>query len=135
MEYLPHLRHAEADGVKIHISALDRLFSQYIRTRDHWTCQRCGKVHPPPTMALHCAHTYKRRHQLTRWDADNADALCYGCHQYFEEHWPEHLTWKRQRIGHPRFQRLTRRHQMVGRVDVVATALYYRQQLQSPERR
>jgi len=119
--------------VKIRISTLDRLFSQYIRTRDGWTCQRCRKYHAPPTMALHCAHTYKRRHKLTRWDADNADALCYGCHQYFEEHWPEHLAWKERRLGTTRFLRLARRHQMVGRVDEVATALYYRQQLKTLE--
>lgn len=69
---------------KIKISLADRLFSLYIRTRDKWTCRRCGTFHEPPTSALHCSHFWGRGNRGTRWEPDNCIALCYGCHQYFE---------------------------------------------------
>lgn len=77
----------------------DKLFSQYIRTRDNWTCQRCGRQYEPPTSALHCSHFMGRGKEATRFDPDNCDALCYGCHQYFTSHPALHLEWQVKRKG------------------------------------
>lgn len=84
---------------KIKIRTSDKLFSEYIRTRDHWTCQRCGKQYQPPTQALHCSHFQGRGKENTRFDPENADALCYGCHQYFTSHPAEHYQWQVARKG------------------------------------
>jgi hypothetical protein len=77
----------------------DAAFSNYIRTRDNWTCQRCGKVYPPPTTALHCSHFMGRGKEATRFDPDNCDALCYGCHQFFTSHPAEHYDWQVKKKG------------------------------------
>lgn len=84
---------------KIKIRPSDKLFSQYIRTRDDWTCQRCYKTYEPPTQALHCSHFQGRGKESTRFDPENAVALCYGCHQYFTSHPAEHYQWQVNRLG------------------------------------
>lgn len=84
---------------KVKIDVADKAFSQYIRTRDKWTCQRCNTVYHPPTMALHCSHFQGRGKEATRFDPLNADALCYGCHQYFTSQPGEHMAWQVQRKG------------------------------------
>lgn len=63
---------------------LDAIFSKVIRSRDAWTCQRCGKYHKPPTNALHCSHYWGRTRDATRFCEDNCVALCYGCHRLWE---------------------------------------------------
>lgn len=84
---------------KVKIRPSDKAFSLYIRTRDKWTCQRCGKYYEPPTMALHCSHFQGRGKEATRFEPLNADALCYGCHQYFTSHPGEHMNWQVERKG------------------------------------
>lgn len=84
---------------KVKIRQSDKLFSQYIRTRDKWTCQRCGAYHEPPTRALHCSHFMGRGKEATRFEPMNADALCYGCHRHFTAHPAEHMAWQIKRKG------------------------------------
>lgn len=92
-------------GLKIRRS--DELFSVWIRTRDKWTCQRCGKYHEPwvnskgdlGNPALHCSHFQGRGKEATRFEPLNADALCYGCHRYFTSHPAEHYQWQVYRKG------------------------------------
>lgn len=84
---------------KIKIRPSDKAFSLYIRTRDNWTCQRCYKQYAPPTQALHCSHFQGRGKEATRFDPENADALCYGCHQYFTSHPAEHYQWQVYKKG------------------------------------
>lgn len=95
---------------KIKIRPSDRAFSEYIRTRDNWTCQRCGKQYDPlvPTdrMALHCSHFQGRGKENTRFEPLNADALCYGCHQYFTSHPAEHYQWQLDHKGERVIQQL-----------------------------
>lgn len=84
-------------GIKI--DAADKAFSLYIRTRDNWTCKRCGTPYTPPTSALHCSHFQGRGKEATRFDPENADALCYGCHRYFTSHPGEHYNWQVKQKG------------------------------------
>lgn len=88
-------------GIKI--SSADKAFSDYIRTRDNWTCQRCKKRYDPNVaiqrMALHCSHFKGRGKEATRFDPLNADALCYGCHRYFTANPDEHYMWQVTRKG------------------------------------
>ena len=60
----------------------DVVFSNYIRYRDDWTCQRCHKKYPEKSQGLHCSHFYGRRSWATRIEPCNAMALCFGCHQH-----------------------------------------------------
>jgi len=72
----------------------DKLFSEIIRERDGWACQRCHKVYnkydPHSRMGLHCAHNRGRANYNTRFNENNAVALCYGCHQYLGSNPKEH---------------------------------------------
>ena len=65
----------------------DKWFSLCVREAAAWVCQRCGKdySHDAPTQALHCAHVPFGRHKWsTRFHADNALALCMGCHRHVD---------------------------------------------------
>lgn len=67
--------------MKVRIDKADSVFSLYIRTRDNWTCQRCGSSFLPKSQGLQCSHYFGRGRENTRFDPFNADALCFGCHQ------------------------------------------------------
>jgi len=87
--------------------AADARFSSQIRARDGWRCQRC-RSNPRPG-GLHCAHHFTRRTKATRFDPDNALALCYGCHQYLDSHPVEKEAFWRAEIGDERFDALAAR--------------------------
>lgn len=40
-----------------------------------------------------------RGKENTRFDPENADALCYGCHRYFTAQPAEHYIWQVNRKG------------------------------------
>lgn len=62
---------------------LDRLFSQYVLTRDQRRCQWCGRTHDRDGKALHidCSHIIPREVLSVRWTPVNALALCFSCHK------------------------------------------------------
>ena len=93
----------------------DKLFSFYIRTRDKWRCVRCRRYHKPPTSALHCSHYITRGAWNTRFDKENADALCYGCHQYWGgKGREEYKEFKIKQLGKKGFRDLLRRGDIPG---------------------
>lgn len=89
------------------VDLLDREFSRYVRTRDNFTCQRCATQYAENATGLHCSHFIGRANRATRWDLENCDALCNGCHQYFETHKAtKYREWKRAQLGDERFELL-----------------------------
>lgn len=92
----------------------DRLFSVYIRHRDR-VCQKCGQ-----SEHLQCAHIFSRRYFGTRWDAENALALCVGCHKYFTHAPIEWEDWILARIGEEKYRELRARAQAVTKPDYEA---------------
>ena len=99
--------------------AQDKVFSEYIRTRDNWTCQRCQKYYNPEEsnkrMGLHCSHYYGRGKWSVRFDPDNAVALCYGCHRYLGSNPADHLDFIKKRLGKEKFDRLIERKNMIAK--------------------
>ena len=83
---------------KVKIFPSDREWSNYVRTRDQWTCQRCNKQYQPPTSALHCSHFWSRGNWSVRYDDDNCEALCYGCHSYLGGNPNEHHEYKLEKL-------------------------------------
>ena len=55
----------------------DILFSRYIRERDK-KCFFC------PNPATQCSHFWGRGNSATRYDPENADGICGGCHMRHE---------------------------------------------------
>jgi hypothetical protein len=83
---------------KASMRTCDKLFSQLIRTRDDWTCRACGSA-----QSIQCAHLVSRRYHGTRWEPDNAVALCardhmrwtydpLGWEAWCDERWPGRLA-------------------------------------------
>ena len=91
-------------GIKTTTS--DKLWSQYIRTRDNWTCQRCQKKYVPPTNALHCSHFFSRGKWGVRFDEENCEPLCYGCHSHLGGNPIEHVNHKEFMLGSERLEKL-----------------------------
>jgi len=94
---------------KAKIFPSDREWSKYIRTRDNWTCQRCSKQYDPPTSALHCSHFWSRGNWSVRFDEDNTEALCYGCHSYLGGNPVEFHKYYLEKLGQERFDALEKR--------------------------
>lgn len=118
-------------GLKI--KPADKYFSLYIRSRDEWTCKRCGKQFTPPTMGLHCSHYFGRTRKSVRWDEENCDSLCYGCHRYWEkENREEYRAFKVKQLGQRGFDALTVRANQIEKVnknDEKIIALAYRMEV------
>ena len=85
----------------------DIAFSKCIRERAGWKCERCGAQHAKSSQGLHCSHHHSRGNWSIRFDPNNAESLCYGCHSLAggtEERRKEVLTdeqidllWERKR--------------------------------------
>lgn len=95
------------------IDLADQAFSLYVRTRDEWTCQRCGRYFPPDDdggrrgrMALHCSHFFRRGIHATRFEPDNCVAFCYPCHQFYEYRRADYTDFMRSYLGEARYGRL-----------------------------
>ena len=96
--------------INVKIDAADREFSRFIRTRDEWTCQKCGKFYPEGRrQGLHCSHIFSRRHQATRFYSGNAKALCFSCHQWYGGNPLESAAWIDTYLGSDAVEELTRR--------------------------
>jgi len=79
---------------------LDAIFSDLVRERANWTCERCGKYYPEGTrQGLHHSHNYGRRNRSVRWWPLNATALCYACHRWYAEYPLDSADWLRRKLG------------------------------------
>lgn len=103
--------------MKIKIRPADKQFSDYIRSKAGWRCERCGHQFTPPTSGLHASHFWGRARENTRFDPDNLSALCYGCHSYFHAQPQEHLDWMLEKLGKKRFDQLKLRAHMYRKKD------------------
>jgi len=93
---------------------LDKVFSDLIRERAEWKCERCNKSFPDGhRQGLDCSHFYGRRHRSTRWHPDNAWAHCRGCHQYLGSNPAIFDKFARDKLGDVRYDWLMRRHNQV----------------------
>ena len=96
---------------------LDKLFSDLVRCRSNWTCERCGKKFDPDiprgTQGLDCSHYWGRRGKSTRWLPLNCSALCQGCHSYLDDNPHDHTEWKRQQVGEENYQRLVEYNRVI----------------------
>ena len=77
----------------------DDYFSKCVRARTDYVCERCGKQYYKSSTGLHCSHNYSRRHRTIRWCKENALALCFGCHQWYEVNPPESGRWLENKLG------------------------------------
>lgn len=86
---------------KVKLRKTDRLYTQHIRIRDQYICQRCGRVYPDGGRGLHTSHYWGRGRENTRFDEDNCIALCFGCHQLWGhgDGRGEYMSFMRKKLG------------------------------------
>ena len=107
---------AGGDEVVLKRDALDAVFSNLIRERDDWTCQRCQRPYPERKgQGIHCSHIVTRAKHVTRWFPDNAIALCNGCHRHVASDRHEHESLARRLLGDMRYEFLMQRKQEIRR--------------------
>lgn len=107
-------------------SLADKYFSDWIRERDEWTCQRCKTEYEKPNQGLHNSHFHSRRNKSTRFEPDNCIALCMRCHQHLGENPFEHCSFFLKRLGQERFDSLDRQAKIPAKVDESAIVLVYK---------
>ena len=90
--------------MKIKIDKRDKIFSQLVRERVGWVCEKCGGVHQKTF--LHCSHLFSRRHRSTRWHPDNAFAHCFLCHQYLGENPVVFAQWAEEKMGKEKVEKM-----------------------------
>ncbi len=96
---------------KIKESKIDAVFSTYLRQKANYTCERCGFKDTPPTFKIQASHFYSRVARSVRWDVDNVDVLCQGCHFYLEGRKNgEYYDWKIKKLGTKKFNELKKRY-------------------------
>jgi len=92
---------------RMKIDPADKWFSLYIRMRDNWTCQRCGSYNPKGQQN---SHYFGRTRESVRFDEENCDTLCHGCHRYWEKEDREaYRVFKITQLGEIGYQKLTQR--------------------------
>ncbi len=97
-------------GGGIKRSRADALFSEWVRLRDRWTCQRCGWRADPRVSdqkaRLHCSHFKSRANRRVRWEPDNAAAMCVACHDHLGKNPDAHYALWVKRLGEAGMARL-----------------------------
>ena len=88
----------------------DTVFSRLVRHKADWKCGRCGRSAEVGSTGIHASHFIGRANRKVRFDFDNVDALCYGCHQWMETHkGSSYREWKIKKLGEKRFNQLVDR--------------------------
>lgn len=94
--------------------AADTAFSLFIRERDEYTCQKCGKFYPEGRrQGLHCSHVFSRRHMSVRYFSPNAKALCFSCHQWYGSNPVESAAWVETYLGSEALEELQQRKNQI----------------------
>lgn len=96
--------------MNIKLDKADILFSQWVRLRD-MKCLRCRngvKLNLKGLPITHQAsHFYGRGRENTRFEPDNVDTLCMGCHRIWGSDDREaYRTFKLKQLGQKRFDTL-----------------------------
>mgnify|MGYP001582409921 FL=1 len=103
----------------------DILFSQYLRKKRGYVCEKCGRKHEENSKGFGVSHFWGRAKESVRFDEENCDVLCnIPCHQYFETHHTEYEIWKKERLGEKQYKLLTLRAWLPGKRDDKLTMLW-----------
>jgi len=93
---------------KIKLRRTDRLWTQYKRIKENYTCQWCGKPYSPDNCRnLGVMHFHGRGHENVRFDEENTLCGCsIPCHRYLDQHKGEFKEFMIKRLGQERYDLL-----------------------------
>ena len=94
----------------IKIDKADTLFSKYLRLK-YKRCQCCGKrgAGDLGITGLQASHFWGRRMESVRYDLQNVDCLCIGCHKAFTDSKEQYREWKKEYLGEKEYDLLSLR--------------------------
>lgn len=91
----------------------DILFSDYIRRKASYRCQKCNtlcRYGNDWVMRMDASHYWSRSHESVRFDSRNVYALCSECHKRMggrtREENGEYDLWVKEMLGQQGFDRL-----------------------------
>lgn len=91
----------------------DILFSDYIREKAGWRCEKCKKlcrIDGTWIASLQASHYWVRNHWNTRYDERNVHSLCGGCHkrmgEYRRDENGEYDSWMKELLGETGYKKL-----------------------------
>lgn len=111
-------------------SKADKYFSDYVREKADFCCERCKSDHHTARGSLHLSHFWGRKNKSVRFDEENVAALCFYCHRRFTENPAEHAAFFLKRLGPEKYDALGIRARMAQKVDESAVALGYKMELE-----
>jgi hypothetical protein len=119
--------------MRIVLDKADSIFSKYVRELADNRCVRCGG-----TTGLQASHYFGRAKEGTRFDPDNVDCLCYGCHQYWGSTDREaYRAYKLKQLGENGFKLLQARaygyHKKDRKLAYIVWSAAYKKLLQEKE--
>lgn len=111
----------------------DLLFSQWVRMRDR-ECMRCFSPVEFNNSGIPKSHSnshyFGRTKQSVRFDPENCDTLCFGCHRLWEkEDREDYRDFKVNQLGQEAFEALRVRSQMYHKKDYMSERIYWRQKI------
>ena len=111
------------------IDKADQLFSKYIRL-SQGKCQRCNspvQLNASGDPISHQAsHFQGRRKEATRFDLENIDCMCSGCHRYFTSMPYEHVQWQIKQKGQQKVDEIILRSNGYKKKDRVMEAMIWK---------
>lgn len=87
----------------------DILFSRYIRLKAG-KCENCGRLGSGTEgiTGLQASHFHGRRKESVRFDPENVDCFCIGCHKKLgTDNRSEYEAYKLKQLGQKRYDSLT----------------------------
>ena len=116
---------------KVKLRTSDRLWTRYMRVKQAFTCQKCGRVYSEDNCRnLGVSHYFGRVNENVRFDEDNTNCMCnIPCHQYFDTHKTEYKDWMIQRLGQDGFDMLQLKKQIHKDRNDIGDAIIIRQML------
>lgn len=115
----------------ISLRKTDRLWTQYKRIKEDYTCQWCGRGYSPDNCRnLGVMHYHGRGHENVRFDEENTLCGCsIPCHRYLDTHKTEFEEFMRQRLGDERYDLLELRAHIYKARDDQSDAIIIKQLL------
>lgn len=124
--------------MKIHLRKSDRQFTQLVRIKYDFTCQKCGRkyikgVHNLGNLGV--SHYFGRRKESTRFDLDNVTLLCnFPCHYEWESEkrrgYEEYMI---ERLGEEGLLLLEYRSNQYQKRDDKMMEMYLKQELEAQD--
>jgi len=117
--------------MSVKIKPADTWFSKCVRAANDWTCEKCKTKYEEGSQGLHCSHIFSRRHRTIRWCKDNAQALCFSCHQWFGGNPADSGIWIAELLGEPHIKTLRQKRDYrskISKQDEKFIAKHYRGQ-------